>query len=67
MRYDHGTEQAVLLSREQTAGQPAGDGPDGMVLVIGTLIVLLALGLCCRPSGHHASERRSRPGTDQDR
>jgi hypothetical protein len=66
MRYDHGTEQAVLVSRDQATGQPAADGPDGVVLILATLIVLLALGLCCRPSGHHTPGRDSRSGTHQN-
>lgn len=67
MRYDRGAEQAVLLSQNQTAGQPAGGGPDGLVLVIATLIVLLALGLCCRPNRHHASQRNPRSRANQQR
>lgn len=70
MRTIHGSEKAVLISRDNAASSQgeAGIG-EGLALLLGTLLVLAVISLCCHPLGARDTDKRkdrsSRPPSDR--
>jgi hypothetical protein len=58
MHYTRAAGEAILASRANAGSAPTDAGLEGVVLILGTLAVLVALALSCRPKG--VQERRRR-------